>query len=603
MTHLDFRWRARLAVLLAALIAVFVALGLRLAWLQWVKHPILLEAARRNTVVLEAVPAPRGRMFDRAGRLVVSSRPTFDLYVIPRELEDAARAAALLATPAGVKADKLAAAIDKALDEAPVEELVLERSLNPTQLSRLAPVVDGLRGAYLGVRAERRYPHGKTAAHLVGTMGAINPEELRDLRDQGYSMRDMVGKTGLDKKYELELFGRKGERKLLVDAAGRALAEEEIRAPEPGHDLYLTVDLALQKHAERALGETLARLHQVNGRPSAGAAIVLGADTGKVLAMASLPSFDPTPFARGIKPKEYAALLDDPAHPLVSRAFQSSFSPGSTFKMITGMAALEENLTTPHAHFYCGGAYKGANCFVRSGHGGIDFHNSLAQSCDVVFYRLGDLLGIERLASYCRAAGLGSPTGLGLVGEDPGLIPSQKWKEDVYGEPWYNGDTINSSIGQGFILTSPLQMAVATAAVANGGQVVQPYLVEKATTWKGATVWQTDPKPLRKLPVDPKYLAEIRVGMRGAVTHGTSVAADSPLAKVAGKTGTVESFPSPSNPDGKNHTWFVCFAPYDDPEIAIAVCLERSGGYGGGMAAPIARTILDYYFTTRGKKT
>lgn len=601
MTHLDFRWRARLAVLLAALIAVFFGLGLRLAWLQWLQHSHWVEEAKKNTVVLEALPAPRGRMFDRAGRLVVSSRPTFDLYVIPRELKDPKEAAALLGSAAQIEAYKLAAKIDKGLTEAPVEELVLERSLNPKQLSRLAPVVDDLRGAYLGVRAERRYPHGKTAAHLVGTMGAISPEELRKLRDKGYSMRDMIGKTGLDQKYDLELHGRKGLRKLLVDAAGRALFQEEIRPPEPGHDLYLTLDLALQKHAERALGETLAQLHQINGRPSAGAAIVLGADTGKVLAMASLPQFDPAPFARGIRSKEYQALLEDPAHPLVSRAFQSSFSPGSTFKMITGMAALQENLTTPRSHFYCGGAYKGANCFVRSGHGGINFHNSLALSCDVVYYRLGDLLGIGRLSEYCRAIGLGSPTGLGLVGEDPGLVPTADWKEEYFGEPWYNGDTINSSIGQGFVLTSPLQMAVATATVANGGKVVQPYLVEKATTWKGSTVWKADPKPVRKLPVDPKFLSEIRVGMRGAVAHGTSVAADSPLAKVAGKTGTVESFPSPSNPDGKNHTWFVCFAPYEDPEIAIAVCLERSGGYGGSMAAPIARKILDYYFSIRKK--
>ena len=324
--------------------------------------------------------------------------------------------------------------------------------------------------------------------------------------------------------------------------------------------------------------------------------MVYGVKNGEILALASLPNFDPRPFARGVTDKEYSALLEDKTTPLVNRASHASFSPGSTFKMITGMAALNLGLCTPNSYWVCGGSYGQANCFVRSGHGGITFKDSIAHSCDVVYYQLGDRMGIGNLAKYARAAGLGEKTGLDLPGEDPGLFPSAEWKERVWGEPWYSGDSVNSSIGQGFILTTPLQMARAVAAIANNGQLTQPRLVDRGVDWRGNHAWQKSKETDGELPVSKAHLKAIREGMRGAVTRGTSTVMNTPLVKVAGKTGTVESFPNPYNPHGRNHTWFVCFAPYEDPEIAVAVFFQKSGGYGGSVAAPVAKAIVDHHF-------
>ena len=263
--------------------------------------------------------------------------------------------------------------------------------------------------------------------------------------------------------------------------------------------------------------------------------------------------------------------------------------------MITASAALQGGYCQPHSVFYCGGSFGPANCFVTSGHGSIDFEDSMAHSCDVVYYQLGHSMGIDRLRHYCAAFGLGRLSGIDLPAETAGLLPSPAWKKEVWGDQWYDGDTVNTSIGQGFLLVSPLQMAVVTAAVANGGQVVEPRLARKLVERSGV-VSRPEQSAARSVPVEATYLAAVRRGMRGAVTRGTGVAADSPFVQVAGKTGTVENSPSVHNRQGRNHVWFVSFAPYDNPKFVCVVFLEKSHGYGGGLAAPIARKVLDYFF-------
>jgi penicillin-binding protein 2 len=460
-----------------------------------------------------------------------------------------------------------------------------------------------MEGVYLGTRGQRDYRYKTHASHLFGYMGAIAQSKLRELRPEGYTGRDYVGKTGLEYYYDDELRGARGVRKRSVDAAGHTLSTEIAQEPVPGNDLLLNIDMELQLATEKALAKSLKAVAKENGGDkSAAAAVVMDVNSGELLAMASLPNFDPRPFARGITSEEYSALLNDKNTPLVNRASHATFSPGSTYKMITGMAALQMSLANPHSRFFCGGAYKGANCFVRSGHGPVNFTNALAYSCDVVFYMLGDQMGIRNLARYSREAGLGSVTGIDLPNEDPGLIPDPEWKQEVWGEPWYGGDTINSSIGQGFILVTPLQMARVTAAVANGGTLYRPRLVDRITEWDGDHVSQNSVEKMGELPVSPGHLATVRSGMRGAVTRGTSTVVNLPNVKVAGKTGTVESFPNPYNPHGRNHTWFVCFAPYEKPEIAIAVFFQKSHGYGGSVAAPVAKEILEAYFNEGNNK-
>lgn len=589
-------WQFRIVVLAILGLLGFGFLATRLYTMQVVETEHHERLARYNTVVVERVTAPRGRMYDAKGRLVVSSQPMFELYVIPAETPRRHATVQRLARELGLQAGPLLKKIEDRMRKAPLEPLTLARNLTQAQLSRAAALAEELPGVFVGVHGQRKYPHGKAAAHVFGHMGEINADELRELRREGYSGRDMIGKDGLDRTYDRMLRGRKGLRHLYVDATGKTVGEVEERKPVAGLDLHLTLDMSLQLEAEKALQETLDGLRYKNGEQSSGAVVAMNPRTGAVLAMASLPQYDPRPFARGIKPEEYRALLAAPGDPLVDRAAHAAFSPGSTFKPLSASAALQEGLVWADSVFHCAGSYKGANCFVTSGHGAISLRESIAQSCDVVYYMLADRMGIRKLNKYLSAFGLGKATGIDLPGEETGLLPTPEWKKKYLEDEWYGGDTINLGIGQGFLLVTPLQMATAISAIANRGDVPRPHLVDYATNHKGVVVWRNSTKPVRKLPVDPKLYQAVVEGMRGAVTHGTGTAADTPYAKAGGKTGTVESFPSVYNPTGRNHVWFECFAPVDKPEITVVVFLEKSGGYGGQYAAPIARRVLDHYF-------
>lgn len=536
-------------------------------------------AARKSSVVVEPVPAPRGRMLDCRGRILISNEPCFELTVFPAEVRERNQTCRRLARALQVPVEQLQGRLQKALQQAPLEKLVLRRSLSAGQISRLLQVTPELAGTAVEVGSRRRYLVGTTAAHVLGTMGEIGAAELPSRRKYGYAAGDPMGRSGLERQYDRLLRGKKGQRHLAVDVLGRSVRVLETVDPVPGADLHLTLDLDLQRFAERALSDQLKELKALNGVPSSGAVVVLECRTGRVRALVGLPSFHPA---------RYASLLDDPRFPLLNRAYQSAFSPGSTFKLVTSSSALQEKLCTPESVFYCGGSYMGASCFVRSGHGSINFVDSLAHSCDVVYYRLGDQLGIGRLDKYCAAYGLGKPTGLDVPAESGGLLPTPAWKRANLDEDWMQGDTVNMSIGQGFLLVTPLQMAVVASTVANGGKVPRPYLVEKAVGPNGRVLYQGKPG-LRRLPINPRYLAAVRAGMRGAVQYGTGTACNAPQVLISGKTGTVET-------DGRNHTWFVSFAPYDRPEYVVVVFLEKSGGYGGSMCAPVARQIYDQLY-------
>ncbi len=575
---------------LGGLLALTV-LGARLYQLQVVEGAEFSRRADNNTVVTEPVPAPRGRILDRAGRLLVGNSPQFELVAVPAEMKNRKEAVPALARLLGEKPAEVESKLSKA---APLVPLVLRRGLRDADLTAATEVTEKFPGVAIRAGAIRRY-RTRLASHLLGYVGEITAEELRVRRSRGYALGDSIGKVGLEKQYDEALRGHKGASQVHVDVLGRTVTSHELRPSTPGADLYLNLDMDLQAVAETSLGETLAELWEKNGERSGGAVVVMEAQTGDIRALASLPQYDPRPFSRGIRTREYQALLDDRGFPLVNRISDSSFSPGSTFKMITASAALEGGYCQPYSTFYCGGSFGEANCFVTSGHGTIGFEDSMAHSCDVVYYQLGHRMGVDKLRRYCAAFGLGRPTGIDLPGETEGLLPSPAWKQKEWQDQWYDGDTVNMSIGQGFLLVSPLQMAVVTAAVANGGSVVEPRLARKLVERNGAVTKPAIAKP-GKVPVKPEFLAAVRRGMRGAVTHGTGVAADSPYVQVAGKTGTVENSPSVHNRHGRNHVWFVSFAPYEKPDYVCVVFLEKSHGYGGGLAAPIARKVYDHLY-------
>lgn len=585
------RLKSRLAHVGFAGLVLLSALGVRLYSIQVIDGEQYAKRARDNSVVLEQVAAPRGRILDRNGQLLVSNAPQFELVVVPAELKEKATTLPELSVLLDEKPAELASKIDAA---APLLPLVLRRDLTLSDLTAATVIAEARAGVAVRAGAIRRYHH-RLASHLFGYVAEITAEELRVRRALGYALGDPIGKVGLEQQYDERLRGSKGLLQVHIDVLGRTVSTAQLRPPVAGADLYLNLDVTLQAVAERALDETLRQLWAQNQERSGGTVVVMNAKNGEVLALASLPQYDPRPFSRGIKTKEYQALLDDSGFPLVNRMIHSAFSPGSTFKMITASAALQEGYCGPYSDFYCGGAFGEANCFVTSGHGGISFEDSMAHSCDVVYYQLGYRMGVERLRRHCAAFGLGSATGIDLPSESGGLLPSPQWKQAEWDDGWYDGDTVNMAIGQGFLLTTPLQMAVVTAAVANGGTVVQPRIARKFVGRDGV-VDKPSGRAGVKVPVKPEYLASVRRGMRGAVTHGTAVATDSPHVQVAGKTGTVENDPSVHNRHGRNHVWFVSFAPYQNPEYVCVVFLEKSHGYGGGLAAPIARKVYDHLY-------
>lgn len=573
-------------------------LGARLYDLQVVQGEHFAQKAHQNSVVVEKRAATRGRILDRHGDILVSNAPQFELVVTPGEMREREESLKLLSVLLDESVGELRKKVNLAAPHAP---LILRRDLKLDMLAQATELAEKRSGVNVRAGAIRRFKYDKMASHLLGYVGEINSRELRTRRGKGYALGDPIGKRGLEKQYDTILRGEKGTDQVHIDVLGRTVTQTELRPPSAGPDLYLNLDAQLQLTAERALGETLARLEKQNGERSGGTVVVMDVQTGAVRALASLPQYDPRPFARGIKSKEYQALMNDPGFPLVNRMIHSAFSPGSTFKMITATAALQKGLCHTGSHFVCGGSFGPANCFVRSGHGGISFEDSMAHSCDVVYYSLGFQMGIDHLRKWCALYGLGTPTGIDLPAETGGLLPSPAWKKKVWEDRWYDGDTINMSIGQGFLLVSPLQMAVVTAAVANGGYVVRPTLAKKAIARNGAIKLEPTPEKT-KVPAKPEFLASVRRGMRGAVTHGTSTSTNLPQVKIAGKTGTVENSPSIHNTYGRNHVWFVSFAPYENPEVTVVVFLEKSHGYGGSLAAPIARQCYEHLYPKDWKK-
>jgi penicillin-binding protein 2 len=495
-----------------------------------------------------------------------------------------------------------------------------------------------LPGVLVEIGSYRHYLTGATTAHLLGYMGPIPAgAEDRYSSEQGYDPGDSIGLSGLEYSYEDQLRGRKGQRTVEVDVAGREVQTLGLaNPPELGQSLRLALDLDLQAFVEQELEAGMlaaAELVQEEGVPEITArsavAIVMQVQSGQILAMVSLPTFDNNLFARGITSKEFVRLNTDPGHPLLNHAIAGQYPPGSTFKLVPASAALEEEVVTQWTTITCPersgilllpNKYYPDNptlaqpfyCWTHKygyGHGRVQFIEAVAQSCDIYFYMVGggmldqfEGLGLERLRTYAQAFGYGAPTGIDLPAEAPGLVPGEKWKRINYGERWTTGDTYNMAIGQGSVLATPLQVVQATAAVANGGTIYRPQIVHQLLDEMGDVVQTIEPEVVGTLPVSPENLALVRQGMRAAVTGGT--AEWMPIGaglEVAAKTGTAEfceKYPECLDEDGTiatTHAWFTAFAPYQEPEIAVVVFIY-GGGEGSIAAMPITAEILNYYF-------
>ena len=557
------------ALLLAVVLLFCGAMVARLAWLQLLHGTENRARADENRIRLMPRNPIRGRLLDRHGQVLATSRLTYNLYIQPREVSDAQwpalrnRLVAVMGVPAAqLEARRRSGANAEGF------RIALASGLKPEQVLRFREQALALPGAEVDVDILRSYPHGRLAAHVLGYTSGITEEEYAQLEAKGYRILDRVGRSGVEKQYEGHLRGEWGGQQVEVNAAGqvqRILGEKPAKA---GKDLRLTLDLALQQAAERALDGV-----------RKGAIVALDPETGAIRALASRPTFDPNVFSPAPSTSQWSAL-NSPDAPLLNRAFQG-FPPASTFKIVTTVAGLESGRYTAGSKVMTMNSFCYAGlCYGDHGaHGAIGFPFALAVSSNTFYYQVGLKVGPDELFKAARRMGYGQATGIELVEEEtPGLLGDQAWKREVLGEAWTPVDTITSAIGQGALQVTPIQMARLYAAVANGGWLVTPHLVERPTerTWIG---------------LKPATLQVLRDGLRQVVTKGTATLLNDPsLPPVAGKTGTGEDPPRP------DHAWFGGYAPAGKPTLVIIAFGENSGGYGGTVAAPMVKALMTTWF-------
>ena len=586
----------RLEALGYIVVLVFVILVSRLAYLQIAHGAEYRQKANNNCIRIMPIMAPRGLFYDRNGVVLVSNRPGFTVSLVPLSgpIDDAVidrLADYLNMTPADIR-KKI-----KQQDN-PLNPIRIKDDVGPDVVTKIKEHQSDLPGVIIEIQSVRNYVNNELGAHIFGYVGEISEAELEKRKAEGYKPGDIVGKAGLEKVYDKEIRGVDGGSQVEVDVTGRPVRMLGKKEPVLGNSLVLTIDAKIQKAAEKAMDNRLNYLQKKLGNinAKAAAAVVMNPQTGEILAMVSRPTFNPNLFNGGISTKDWKAINDNPFNPMENRAIAGEYPPGSTFKIITGTAALELNKVTPEEKILDSGHYRGKGNALNEALGWIDFKTALAKSDNVYFYQMGERVGIDNLAKYARLFGLGSRTGINLPGEASGLVASREYKEKVYHEDWYLSETLDAAIGQGFQLVTPLQAAMIMSEVANGGHRYRPYLVSKIVAPDGTTVKTFGPEELGRVEISDRNLKLIRDALHEvALPGGTAAYAFEgfPIS-IAGKTGTAE------NPHGDDHGWFVAYAPFDNPTIVVAVIVEQ-GGFGADSAAPIARKILEAAFNIPSK--
>jgi penicillin-binding protein 2 len=576
--------QSRLSLLQSALVVVMILLAGVFWRLQLVRGRSFRELAENNRNRVVPIAAPRGPLLDRAGHILVENRASFNIVVEPEQVEDiddlVPRLARLLGVGEGQIRERLARPVG------PFRPVVIRYDARLDEVAALEARKVEFPDVSVDVVPLRSYPLAAAAAHSLGRVGEITERQLQSKEFTGLKPGALVGQAGLELQYDRSLQGKDGLRRLVVNSRGREVAEIARELPAAGPSLTLTLDLELQAAADRAFA----------GR--SGSAVALDPETGEILALSSVPAYDPNAFATGVDPAVWQSLTGDPETPLMNRVIQGQYAPGSVFKIVMAAAALEEGVVTPRSAFFCPGYLSIYDtvfrCAKPAGHGMVDLHKALARSCNVYFYQVGARLEIDRIARWARRLGLGAPAGIDLPHEVSGLVPSPEWKLRTQRLPWYAGETISVAIGQGQVTTTPLQLARLVAAVANGGRLVTPHLVR-------AVGGQPRPAPpAQPIAIRPDTLARIRDGLCAVVNErGTGWRAQMSDVAVCGKTGSAQVVASrsrqPTAYDTLPHAWFVAFAPKDRPRIALAVLVEH-GGSGGEAAAPVAREILARFF-------
>ena len=575
----------RLQFLSAVIVLIIAVLIGRAGYLQVYDGELYARLAEGNRIRIIPAEAARGTFYDRNGELLVTNRPGFAVSLLPLTEPVSPEVIARVSKLINVPVDEIQRKIDAHVGFDPIR---IKSDVLPDIVTIIEEQKDDYPGVVIEVLPIRDYIYGEYAAHVFGYVSEINEEELERRKDEGYKSGYIIGKFGLERIYDKDVRGVNGGDQVEVDVSGRPVQLLGRQSPVPGNDLILTIDKHIQEVAEQAVDAQLAIVHA-----HAAAAVVMNPQTGEVLAMVSRPAFNPNLFAGGISTQNWNVLNNNPYHPMDNKAITGEYPPGSTFKIVTGTAALAEHKVTPQEKIYDAGQHWIIPKTNAAGEalGWINFQEAMAHSDNVYFYEMGNRLGIDALERYARMFGLGERTGIDLPYEAEGLVPNRKYKADNFEDgEWYLSETFDAAIGQGFNLVTPLQAAMVMGEIAADGKRYQPHLVQRIVDVNGNTVREFQPKLLSELDVSPSIIRNVQDGLHQVTKIGTAarVFAGFPI-DIAGKTGTSE------NSQGRDHGWFVAYGPYVNPNIVVAVIVEQ-GGFGSVSAVPIGRKILEAAF-------
>lgn len=572
------------------LIITMTVLLIRLWDLQIMRGSDMRKLSEQNRIRTKKVIAPRGIIYDRSGRVLADTRPSFNVYITPEDIKDFSQTVDGLARLLGVDREDIIDKLKAASRMPPSFPVKIKSDIPMDEVAKIEAHRVYVPGASIQIEPKRNYPYGKMLAHALGYVSEINDEELKIKEYKSYSPGDYIGKYGLEKNYENYLRGIDGEKRVEVDARGREVRTLDIIEPTPGNSLHLNIDMDLQTIVEKAMEN------------KKGGCVALDPKTGGVLVLVSRPAFDPNKFASGITKEDWVSITTDKTHPLQNRVTQGRYPPGSTFKIVLALKALESGIINERTTFICRGGFPFGNrvfkCWKKGGHGSVAVYRGIVESCDVFFYNVGLKLGIDRIHEMADSIGLGKLTGIDLPGEKQGLVPSQGWKKKTYGQPWYEGETVSVAIGQGAVWLTPIQLAQLSSFVANDGVTFKPQLVNRVVSPEGKVIKVFEHVMNTNIKLKKETLKMVKDGMRGVVNEPGGTAYGSRLQNVAmsGKTGTAQS--ASLEKGGHDHAWFIAYAPSEEPSIAITALVEH-GGHGSSAAAPIAKAITENLFRVR----
>ncbi len=573
------------------LVFILIILLVRLWDLQIMRGQEMKRLSEQNRIRIKKVVAPRGVIYDKKGRILADTRPSFNIYITHEDIKNFDQTIDGLVSLLKISKEEIMERLEATKGLPPSFPVKIKSDISMDDVAKIEANRVYLPGVNIQIEPKRFYHYGKMFAHMIGYVSEISDDELKKKEYKDYSPGDYIGKYGLEKAYEAYLRGMDGEKRVEVDSRGREVRTLEQKDPIPGNSIYLNVDLDIQAVIDKALE---------NRR---GGCIVVDPKTGGVIALVSRPAFDPNKFASGITKQDWQAIALDKTHPLQNRVIQGRYPPGSTFKIVSALKGLESGIINERTIFSCRGGFpyggRVFRCWKKGGHGSVNIHRAIVESCDVFFYNLGLKLGVDRIHEMSDIIGLGRVTGIDLPSEKDGLVPSTEWKKKTYGQPWFEGETVSVSIGQGAVWLTPAQLVQLASFVANEGINYKPHIVNRIVSPEGKVIKTFEPVINANVKLKKDTIRLVKEGMKGVVNEGSGTAYGSRLENVSmsGKTGTAQSVGEKGRNLG-DHAWFIAYAPSDNPSVAISVLVEY-GGHGSSAAAPVAKMVTDRMFNEK----